>query len=443
MAKLYAGARLNTLRRSHGLTQAALAEKLNLSTSYLNQLENDGRPLTATVLLQLMKVFDVEADYFSPDRSTSTATRLSEALALSAGPTLPTAELIDFADRFPQLAQHIIRPPVVDPTHRSAHDHVRDYFASHRNYIDALDRLGEELAGSLGQPGLRVTRLAQLLDSDHNVSVRFRATDVAGRRYFDPLARQIHLRRDLTEAQQCFQLVEELAALAHPELLDTLTLDQPDLPTEAATRLARIGLAQYLAAAVVMPYTRFLDFAREKMYDIELIATEFGVSFESACHRLSTLQRPGAAGVPFFFVRSDRAGNISKRQSAASFHFSRTDGTCPLWALHRAFENHGDISRQVARMPDGRTYLWIVKAVRGRPHGFGRPAAEFAIGLGCDISEATALIYAQGLNLDPAAATEIGPGCRLCPRDNCIQRAFPPSGQDYIRRDPQPWPGPR
>lgn len=436
MSKLYAGARINALRRTHQLTQSALADKLDLSTSYLNQLENDGRPLTATVLLQLMKVFGVEASYFSPDRGTATATRLAETLAMNQGPTMSMDDLLDFADRFPQLAQHIIQPAEVDPTHSSAHDFVRDYFATHKNYIDSLDRLGEELAIAIGQPGLRVTRLAQLLDAEYNITVRFRAPDITGRRHFDPQSRQILLRQDLSEAQQCFQLAEELTFLAHAELLDTLTADQPDLPSEAAIRLAKVGLSQYFAAAVVMPYTRFLEFAQDKHYDIELISEAFGVSFESACHRLSTLQRSGASGVPFFFVRSDRAGNISKRQSAATFHFSRTDGTCPLWALHRAFERQGNITRQVARMPDGRTYLWLARAVKGRTHGFGHPAAEFAIGLGCDISEAPGLVYSQGLNLDPESAAEIGPGCRICPRENCVQRAFPPSGQESIRPAP-------
>ncbi|BAU95091.1 transcriptional regulator [Corynebacterium suranareeae] len=436
MSKLYAGARINALRRSQKLTQAALAKKLDLSTSYLNQLENDGRPLTATVLLQLMDVFDVEASYFSPDRNTAIATRLAETLAINQGPTMSMDDLLDFTDRFPQLAQHIIQPADVDPTHSSAHDFVRDYFSTHKNHIDSLDRLGEELAAVIGQPGLRVTRFAQLLDDDYNITVRFRASDLSSRRHFDPLSRQILLRQDLTEAQQCFQLAEELAFLAHSDLLDTLTTDQPELPTEAAVRLAKVGLSQYFAAALVMPYTRFLNFARDKNYDIDLISEAFGVSFESACHRLSTLQRLGAEGIPFFFVRSDRAGNISKRQSAATFHFSRTDGTCPLWALHRAFERQGDITRQVARMPDGRTYLWIARSVKGRTHGFGNPVAEFAIGLGCDISEAPGLVYSQGLNLDPESAAQIGPGCRICPRENCVQRAFPPSGKDSIRPVP-------
>ncbi|MDP1068811.1 short-chain fatty acyl-CoA regulator family protein, partial [Klebsiella pneumoniae] len=96
--------------------------------------------------------------------------------------------------------------------------------------------------------------------------------------------------------------------------------------TEAAA-LARIGLASYFAGALVLPYGRFLAAAQELRYDIALLARRFGVSFETVCHRLSTLQRREASGVPFFFVRVDRAGNISKRQSATDFQFSRSGGT--------------------------------------------------------------------------------------------------------------------
>lgn len=430
---MYAGARINTLRRSHGLTQTVLAEQLGLSTSYLNQLENDRRPVTASVLVELTRVFRVDVGYFSPDKDAALAAELTEALALTHGPVLSPTDTTDLVARFPQIARHLTRPASPESDRRTAYDHVRDYFAAHRNHIDRLDHLGEELATVVGQPGLRVTRLAQILDAEFNITVRFRSAGLSARRFHDLPHRQIHLREDLTEAQQCFQLAEELAALRYPDLLESLTGEHPDLPTVESRAVAKVGLAQYFAGAVVMPYQQFLEFARSERYDIELIATHFGVSFESTCHRLSTLQRRGHEGVPFFFVRSDRAGNISKRQSAATFHFSRTNGTCPLWTLHQAFEHQGQITRQVARMPDGRTYLWMAKAIRGRPHGFGRPSSEFAIGLGCDIDQAPELIYAQGLNLDPASASEIGPGCRVCPRTGCVQRAFPATGQDNRR----------
>jgi predicted transcriptional regulator len=209
----------------------------------------------------------------------------------------------------------------------------------------------------------------------------------------------------------------------------TLT-EEIDFSSESARALTQIGLASYFAGALVLPYRRFLTIAESLHYDIDLLAEHFGVSYETICHRLSTLQRPDARGVPFFFIRVDRAGNISKRQSATDFHFSRTGGTCPLWSVYEAFSRPDKILTQLARMPDGRIYLWIARAVTHRHGGYGTPARTFAVGLGCDLRHAQRLIYAKGLNLsDPEAATPIGAGCKVCDRVECGQRAFPALGR--------------
>ncbi len=149
--------------------------------------------------------------------------------------------------------------------------------------------------------------------------------------------------------------------------------------------------------------------------------------------RLTTLQRPGAQGVPFFFVRVDRAGNISKRQSATDFHFSRVGGSCPLWNVYEAVTQPGRVLTQMAQMPDGRTYLWIARTVGAPEPAYGAPGKTFAIGLGCDIRHASRLVYSQGLNLaDLSAATLIGAGCKVCERPACPQRAFPPIGRPLV-----------
>lgn len=198
----------------------------------------------------------------------------------------------------------------------------------------------------------------------------------------------------------------------------------------SARKLARLGLANYFAGALLLPYGAFLAAAQALRYDIELLQQRFGVGFETVCHRLSTLQRSEAPGVPFFFVRVDRAGNISKRQSATHFHFSRTGGTCPLWNVYEAFGQPERVLRQIATMPDGRSYLWIARTVSGGQRGYGAPGKTFSVGLGCDIRHACHLVYAQGLDLHaPAAATPIGMGCKVCERHACPQRAFPYIGR--------------
>ncbi len=192
------------------------------------------------------------------------------------------------------------------------------------------------------------------------MAVRIRSEDPGRpgpKRVYDPQARTLTLARRLTPGRRAFQLAIQLAFLTRSEVLDELLAETGTLPAESL-RL-RIGLANYFAGALSLPYGRFLNAAERLRYDIDLLSAQFEVGFETACHRLSTLQRRGQRGVPFFLVRTDRAGNISKQQSATAFHLSRVGGSCPLWVVHDAFATPGGIRTQIAEMPDGRTYLWL------------------------------------------------------------------------------------
>lgn len=423
MSKHFAGAKIRTLRKQHRLTQSDMAARLGLSTSYLNQLENDQRPLTVTVLMALTGEFDVDTSFFSGERDATTVADLATVF-----PTVPSEQLADLAARYPGLVDDLLaRAASQAGDGLSPYERVRDYFFDARNYIHELDTAGEELAATIGRQHFRVGRMAALFAEKLGVTVRFHGSPDGPRRRFDHAHRELTLRTGLTEAQQCFQLAIQYALTQHHDLLFELASPLPD---DGSRGLAVVGLAQYFAGAVTMPYALFLDYAEEVRYDIDLIAERFGTSFESTCHRLSTLQRPGARGVPFFFIRTDRAGNISKRQSATRFHFSRRGGSCPLWVLHRAFETPSRITRQVAAMPDGHHYLWVARYVSGATTGFGRPRKEFAVALGCDLDQGHRLIYSDGLELTPQAATPIGPGCTACPRTSCPQRAFPASGRE-------------
>lgn len=424
MSKLFAGGRIRTLRRGTGLTQTDMARRLDISTSYLNQLENDQRPLTVTVLMSMTKAFDVDPTYFSRDSDARAIADLHEIL-----PGVPEDQLADITARYPELAQEILTRVRRPDNPSGAYALVRDFFYESRNYIHSLDVAGEQLAADLGSMQLRIRRLADRLERDAGVTVNFRGDVTGPSRHYDPDSRHLTLRTGLKETQLCFEMALQYALLVHRELLDELVTE---LPTEEARSVALLGLAQYFASAVTLPYTQFLEKAEHSRYDIDQIAYHFSASFESTCHRLSSLQRPGARGVPFFFVRTDKAGNISKRQSATGFHFSRSTGTCPLWVIHRAFETPARVTRQVASTPDGRTYLWVARYVSGAARGFGQPRKEFAVALGCDLAQAHRLVYSDGLDLTPEAATPIGPGCTVCTRKHCPQRAFPESGKTVV-----------
>jgi XRE family transcriptional regulator, fatty acid utilization regulator len=276
------------------------------------------------------------------------------------------------------------------------HEEVRDFFYARHNYIDALDTHAETLHEKLvaAMPSstdkhrlesLNSTELIPLLrdylQDVHGVRVQKRPSDNSHTlRHYDTEAKILQIDTGVEPGQQAFQLAIQLAHLEVGEQIKSITKDT-EFSGDSARSLTGIGLASYFAGALVLPYRRFLHAAEAQQYDIELLSEQFGVSFETVCHRLSTLQRTDARGVPFFFVRVDRAGNISKRQSATDFHFSRTGGTCPLWAVYEAFAQPDKILTQLAAMPDGRIYLWVARCVTHRRGGYGTPGRTFAIGL--------------------------------------------------------------
>ncbi len=294
------------------------------------------------------------------------------------------------------------------------------------NHIPELDDLAESLFAEWGlAPGHVAPRLRQLLADRHGVMVEVAALQ-AGRekRLLDPQGRTLWLPDYLEPGQQAFQMAAELALRGHDEQLDAV-IARAGFRDEARVAQARIGLSNYFAGALVMPYARFLRAAELSGYDIELLAHQFGVGFEAVCHRLSTLARRSAPGLPFFFIRVDRAGNVSKRHSATDFHFSQVGGSCPLWIVYEAFNQPGRILTQTARMPDGRRHFWLARQVSSGPVGHGQPRKTFAVALGCDLQHAERLVYTRGLDIQsPGNSVSIGPGCRVCPREDCMQRAF-------------------
>jgi len=489
MRKTFMGVRLKTLREQRSLTQAALAQQLDLSPSYLNQLENNQRPLSVPVLLRLQSALGVDLQFFSDDEEARLTAQLHDVVAEAAGADgVPQAELRAMAQQMPALAQVLIRlhrrgkdaearlaalaagmgdrAGDVAAGNPQPHEEVRDFFYARHNHIAALDEraeaLGQDLAvaanrGARASRGKEArsalaataggrdlaTRLEAHLYRAHGVktqSLRSADTHESVLRSFDADRRVLAVSDAAEPGQRAFQLATQLAYLEAGDLIDELA-DAGRFSGTEPRALARIGLASYFAGALVLPYRPFLAAAEALHYDIDLLAQRFGVGFETVCHRLSTLQRPDARGVPFFFVRVDRAGNISKRQSATDFHFSHTGGTCPLWNVYEAFAQPGKVLTQLARMPDGRTYLWIARCVSRQTGGYGSPARMFAIGLGCDVRHAPRLVYAKGLDLaDPDVATPIGAGCKVCDRQGCAQRAFPALGRRLrIDENERPW----
>ncbi len=465
--KLFLGGRMKRLRRDLGLTQTRMAEDLGVSPSYLNHLERNQRPVTAQVLLRLAQAYDLDLRSFTTGPDAGGEADLSEVFAdpLFRDLSIPRHEAVDLAENAPGAAEALVRlyRAYTDGRRREAlgagagdgdlpagpdatpADWVRDFVQARRNWFPELDELGETLAGELGPPGWGFEAAAiERLKSRHNVQVRVLPVQVMVdylRRY-DIHRRRLLLSETLAAPSRAFALAYQLASLEHAEALTaaTATAEAPDLPTR---RLVKVCLTNYLAAAILMPYAAFHEAAEALGYDLTVLAARFGVGFEQACHRLTTLSRPSARGVPFFLVRIDQAGNVSKRFASVSFPFSRFGGACPRWSLHAAFRAPGRILVQIVETPDKTRFFTLSRTV-DRSGGPGPEGADLAVGMGCELKYASRLAYAHGLDLNDPAVTEIGPTCRLCERPDCRERAAPPVTRtlvvDDLSRSVSPFP---
>ena len=442
--KLYAGVKLREMRGKLGITQRAFAAKLGVSLPYLNQMEINHRPVSTTVVLALAQEFGFDVTELSTGDAERMVSDMREALAdpVFAEAAPPLADLRLTASNAPGMARAFLD---LHKAYRQTHERlasldealgredarmqpspweeVRDFFHYCDNYIDAVDRAAEHFAAQAPQ---------SLSLRDHAIAVlaargtRVVFDPVEETRRFQPDTGRLVISSHAAPATQAFQILLHLALTAQAKLLEA-TLDLARFQSDAARGIAKIGLANYFAGAALMPYGRFVSEARSLRHDLELLAGRFGASIEQVAHRLSTLQRPGDKGVPFFFVRVDQAGTITKRHSATRLQFARFGGACPLWNVHRAFETPGRFLRQLAETPDGVRYISLARDVSKTGGHFGAPVRRYAIAIGCEVAHAGALVYADGLDVGRAEAFEpIGISCRICERTACHQRSVPP-----------------
>lgn len=441
MSKPLIGRIVRRLRQDQSLTQQALAAKLGISPSYLNLIEHDQRGVTAALLIKLTETLQVDLAALSgsEERQIEQALRETFTDPLIGAEPVPDEEAQLLAASAPAAARAVLAlyrafqatsqetGGITLPSGRRLllpNEEVRDIFHDHANHFPELEAAAEALGPELGAETIGMTHaLAERLRHRHGLVVSVGALPDA-HRVFDPARRMLVLSETLPRESRGFQLAFQIALLEARDLVEPIVQGAATTTRDAAT-LLRIGLLNYFAGALLMPYARFFEAASALRYDVEHLAMRFGVSYEQACHRLSTLQRPGARGVPFFFLRVDPAGNVSKRFSAAGFPFARFGGNCPRWVVHAAFATPGTVRVQVAELPDGARYLCFARTVTAPAGHWGEPPATRIVAMGCDIARAGDLVYADGIDLD-RAAVGIGLSCRLCDRQDCRSRAFPP-----------------
>ncbi|MCC7386226.1 MAG: DUF2083 domain-containing protein [Deltaproteobacteria bacterium] len=448
------GGRVKALRRREGLSQKEMADRLKISASYLNLIEHDRRPMSAALLIKLARTFDLDLDSFAEEDEERVVSDLTEALAdpVFENDAPAEAELRELAHQSPHVARSMLH---LYQAYRNAHEsaetlsaqmsdaqefagfdrsrlpseEVSDLLQRNRNYFHPLELGAEKLwrDAQLDSNDM-YTWLVRYLENTHLITVRvMKVSSMNGAvRRFDPQRRVLMLSEVLAPRSRNFQLAHQIALLTQATALDQIAGD-PKLTTAESRALARVALANYFSAAVLMPYEQFLEAANAERYDVELLGHRFRTSFEQVAHRLTTLQRPGAEGVPFHFLRVDIAGNISKRFTNSGIRFARFSGVCPRWNVFAAFLTPGMIRTQVSRMPDGTTYFCVARTeAKGRGR-FHQPHTMHAITIGCEVKHARKLVYGDGINLDDlSTAVPVGVTCRLCERLDCEQRAVPP-----------------
>jgi predicted transcriptional regulator/transcriptional regulator with XRE-family HTH domain len=453
MPPIHYGAKIRRIRIGQGLTQAALADRLGISPTYLNLLENGRRRLTPDLLIRLARTLAIDLRDFGAEEDARLMADLEEVFGdpLFEEAPVGNADAQALVVERPEVARAVIRLHEAYTTARSsvesftAHaldvpeiaaldrvrlssEQVSEFVQARMNYFPELEEAAEQLwsDAALDRDGL-YGGLVEYLERRHDVRVRILKVGEmrgAGRRY-DPVRRELLLSEILRRGSRNFQLATQVGLLSSGDLISRLA-EAPELTTDESRALGRVGLAGYFAAAVLMPYGDFLRNTEEVRYDVELLGHRFRAGWEQICHRLTTLRRPGSEGVPFHLARVDIAGNISKKFSATSVRFPRFSGLCPLWNVHAAFLQPGKIRIQLSRLPDGNALFSVARTVQRHAGDYHQPTVLYSVGIGCDVSEAPRMVYADGIDLtNLAAAVPIGITCRLCERTNCQARAFP------------------
>ncbi|WP_288457136.1 short-chain fatty acyl-CoA regulator family protein [uncultured Sphingomonas sp.] len=449
--KVLAGHAVKRLRRRLGLTQAAMAETLDISPSYLNLIERNQRALPAGLLVELAERYDFDARALAAGEPGGGADAVRRRLGdpMFADIDIDRAEVEEwlaaapggveaFARAFDRIGGGGGAGPAPATTGDDPSTAVRREIERWRNHFPDLDAAAEAIADDLRLVAADLYgALVERLRVRHGLAIRILPVEVMPDllRRLDLHARQLQLSERLDPSARTFALAFQLAQLEARSEIEALARGA-GFPDRAAERLFRRHLASYFAAAIMMPYARFLRACEATGYDVDILQRRFGAGFEQVAHRLTTLQRVGARGLAFFMIRIDRAGQSSKRFAGASQSpLVEGEARCPLWRLHHAFDRAGHAVTQLVELEDGARWFTIARAVTAQGGAVGAGAnivaAEFAIGLGVAAGQAGALAAARGVDLD-GAATPIGAGCRMCHRGACPQRSAPPVGRALL-----------
>lgn len=457
---VYLGPRLRRLRRDLGLTQAEMAADLEISSSYIALMESNQRPVTAETLLRLAKAYKVDFSEFADDSSRDLVARLQAAIKdpILSDIEFGSLEMADIVHSFPAFAEAMLRLHTAYKEEQFAladkRQHlsngeddavgdpiasVRNFLAARRNFFPVLDAASEKLSVKIADAG----GLTSYFKVRHNLKVRRLPPDVmvGSVRRLDWHRKELLLSESLDQSSQNFQMAQQLAYLELDQDIQSAVNDG-NFDNHNAVRLAHRAIAGYAAAAILMPYASFAKAVEAQKYDIDALSRQFSVSFEQTAHRLTTLQKPGQERIPFFFIKVDVAGNVSKRLNGGAFPFARHGGGCPLWNVHSVFSTPRKVVTQWLELPDGQRFFSIARTVHSGGGRYGLATVDRGIAVVCDANYADRLVYSRN-HPQTGSPTLIGITCRLCHRTDCTSRSEPPIGRqllpDTLRRPEAPF----
>ena len=446
------GPKIKAFRRQLGLQANKFAEQLKISPSYLNLIESGKRNIDGNLLIKISKELKVELSDLTSKSDVNLENDISNLLddqlfedldilgpevkdLVNTNPKIARA-LIKLGDNFKKKNHDIINKvenisgKIIDSRKTSFPGEViSDFLQENKNYFPKLEKFANLIFEKVQQNNrTRYIALCEFLKKEYSIVVK----DVIPEegkpfsKIYDKKKKELLLSDyNSLETKKLYAASQIAQEGAYIEINDYLS--NFNFPSSESKSLTQVALLNYCGAAILMPYELFHSECKKLKYDLELLQNTFATSFEQVAHRVTCLQDPKLPGIPFHMLRTDIAGNISKRFSLSGIEIPRYGGASPRWNVYSAFTRPGVIQAAVSKMTNGEKYVCIARTVEKGVGRYGQSRSILSIGLGCEAKYAKEFVYTENIDIsDKKTEIPIGVSCRTCDRLDCSQRAFPP-----------------
>ncbi|MDB9739383.1 short-chain fatty acyl-CoA regulator family protein [Candidatus Pelagibacter sp.] len=446
------GPKIKAFRRQLGLQANKLAEELEISPSYLNLIEGGKRKIDGDLLLKVCEKLNIQLSDLTTKSDINLENTISEILddKLFEDLDILGPEVKDLVGTNPKIGRALVRlgdilkkkdhelinkieklsGKIVDNRKNSFPGEViSDFLQENKNYFPKLEEFANKVFEKIQVNNrTRYIALCEYLKKEYSITVK----DIIPEdgkpfsKIFNKKKKELLLSDYNTLETKKLHATSQIAQEGASKEIDQY-LSNFNFPSEESKRLTQVALLNYCGAAILMPYKLFHSECKKLKYDLELLQNTFATSFEQVAHRVTCLQDPKLPGIPFHMLRTDIAGNISKRFSLSGIEIPRYGGACPRWNVYSAFTRPGVIQAAVSKMTNGEKYVCIARTVEKGVGRYGLSKSILSIGLGCEAKYAKQFVYTENLDIsDKKTEIPIGVSCRTCDRLDCSQRAFPP-----------------